>query len=187
MFGGGGQQYVFNLGGGPGFRVHQFGGGRPRRRPREANGDRDESPQTLLSIFTNLLPLLILFVLPFLSSLLASGTSEPVYPEFRYKATPPYSVQRKTQKWGVNYYLNPKDILDYSTQKFNRLDQKVEVSYINTLRYECQSERQTKARMMNEAQGWFFQDPDKIREARNLAMTSCNRLTDMRLPLQEYY
>ena len=33
----GGPQFVFNMGGGPGFRVHQFGGDRPRRRPREAN------------------------------------------------------------------------------------------------------------------------------------------------------
>ena len=96
-------------------------------------------------------------------------------------------MKRTTGKWGINYYLDPKDVLDYSNQKFNRLDNKVEVNYINTLRYECQSERQTKARMMQGAQGWFFQDPDKIREARNLAMTSCNKLTEMRLPLQDYY
>ncbi|KAG9555894.1 DUF1977-domain-containing protein, partial [Aureobasidium melanogenum] len=48
-FGGGlfdGPGFVFNLGGGPGVRVHQFGGGAPRRRPQAAR-DPNQPPPSL--------------------------------------------------------------------------------------------------------------------------------------------
>lgn len=62
----GGPQFVFNMGGGPGFRVHQFGGPRPRRRPREASAQAEAAPSGWAT-FQSLLPLILLFVLPLLS------------------------------------------------------------------------------------------------------------------------
>ena len=59
----GGPQFVFNMGGGPGFTVHRMGGGVPRRRPRTG----DEPEQGGLGGLAQLLPLLLLFVLPLLS------------------------------------------------------------------------------------------------------------------------
>lgn len=32
--------------------------------------------------------------------------------------------------------------------------------------------------MMDDAQGWFFQDVEKMREARNYEMRSCRRLDE---------
>ncbi|KAL9631351.1 MAG: hypothetical protein Q9164_005943, partial [Protoblastenia rupestris] len=168
-FGGGGMfdtgpQFVFNMGGGPGFRVHQFGGGRPRRRPREANGQNDDRPQTALGALSNLLPLLVLFILPLLSSLFSSAI--PSGPSIHFQPGPPNTMHRTSQRFKVDYYLNPTDVEEYSGRKMNDLDRKAENQYITNLQYECQIETRTRNRMVEDAQGWFFQDENKMREAR---------------------
>lgn len=177
MFDGGGSQFVFNLGGGPGFRVHQFGGGRPRRRPRDANGNSDEPPQSAMSALSNLLPLLILFLLPLLSSIFSSTT--PSGPAIRFDSPKdPYTMHRVTSRLKVNYYINPKDVVDYTFGKMKELDKKAENKYVTDLQYECQMEHRQRNRMVEEAQGWFFQDPDKMQAARDLEMRSCRRLEE---------
>ena len=167
-----GPQFVFNMGGGPGFRVHQFGGGRPRRRPTEANGQNDR-PQTPLSALTSLLPLLILFVLPLLSSLFSSI---PTGPSIHFTPGPPNTMQRSSYRFNVEYYINPNDVVDYSPRKMKGLDEKAENQYITNLQYECQIETRTRNRMVEDAQGWFFPDENKMREARKYEMRACRRL-----------
>lgn len=187
MFGGGGgSQFVFNMGGGPGFRVHQFGGGRPRRRPREANDGAEQAPQSLSTILTNLLPLLILLILPILSSLFSSGESTAAGPEIRYSREPPYTILRTTPRFKFDYFLNPNDISEYTPKKLYSLDQRVELNSIKSLQYECQIERQTQARLMQEAQGWFFQDADKMMQARTMERKACNKLYSLGVT-PEYY
>lgn len=173
-----GPQFVFNLGGGPGFRVHQFGGGRPRGRPREANQASEDRPQSAMSAITNLLPLLILFVLPLLSTIFSSSASPG--PSFRFDSPEePHTRQRTTPRHKVNYYINPKDVEDYTNRKLNDLDRQAESKYVSDLTYECQAEQRHKTRMIDEAQGWFFQDLDKIREAHDLEMRNCKRLEEL--------
>lgn len=175
MFDGGGSQFVFNLGGGPGFRVHQFGGGRPRRRPRDADGNTEERPANAISALSNLLPLLILFILPLLSSIFSSTT--PNSPSIRFDSPKePYTMHRVTPRLRVNYYINPKDVVDYTGRKLNELDRQAENRYITDLQYECQAEQRQRSRMVEEAQGWFFQDADKMQAAREFNMKSCRRL-----------
>lgn len=179
-FGGGvpmfndGSQFVFNLGGGPGFRVHQFGGNRPRRRPREANGTGEEQPRSALGALSNLLPLLILFVLPILSSLFSSAM--PSGPNVHFQPGPPNTMHRTSQRLRIDYYLDPKDVIDYNGRKMNELDKKAENQFVTQLQYECQIEQRTRNAMVEQAQGWFFQDADKMREARNFDMRSCRQL-----------
>lgn len=180
-----GSQYVFNLGGGPGFRVHQFEGGRPRRRPREANGPSDEPPQTTSSALSNLLPLLILFILPLLSSIFATTT--PAGPSFLFDSPKdPYTMHRRTPRLKVNYYINPKDVMDYNGRKMNELDKKAEIKFVSDLQFECQAEQRQRNRMMDEAQGWFFPDAEKMQAARNLDMRSCRRLHEFGLSTGNY-
>ncbi len=180
-----GPQFVFNLGGGPGFRVHQFGGGRPRRRPREANGNSEEPPRSAMSALSNLLPLLILFVLPLLSSLFSSTT--PAGPDIRFNSPePPLTLRRITPRLKVDYYVDPRDVADYSARKMNDLDRRAENSYIGNLQLKCQIEMRTRNQKMEEAQGWFFQDVDKMRDARSYVMRSCNRLDEWGLPRSNY-
>lgn len=174
-----GPQFVFNLGGGPGFRVHQFGGGRPRRRPRETNGTDEESQRSGLSALSNLLPLLILFILPLLSSLFSSG-STAAGPKFHFDSPePPYTLHRTSAKLKVDYFVNPKDVVDLTPRKMNDLDNRADATYVQKLKYECELEVQGRDRMMQEAQGWFFQDVDRMREARNLDLRSCRRLSEL--------
>ena len=174
MFDAGGPQFVFNLGGGPGFRVHQFGGNRPRRRPREANGTGEEQPRSTLGALSNLLPLLILFVLPILSSLFSGAI--PSGPNINFQPGPPNTMHRTSQRLKIDYYLDPKDVVDYSGRKMNDLDRKAENQYVTQLQYECQVEQRTRNAMREQAQGWFFQDADKMREANNFDMRNCRHL-----------
>ena len=174
MFDAGGGQFVFNLGGGPGFRVHQFGGNRPRRRPREANGTGEEQPRSTLGALSNLLPLLILFVLPILSSLFSGAI--PSGPNINFQPGPPNTMHRTSQRLKIDYYLDPKDVVDYNSRNMNDLDRKAENQYVTQLQYECQTEQRTRNAMREQAQGWFFQDVDKMREANNFDMRSCRHL-----------
>ena len=185
-FGGGGglfdtgPQFVFNLGGGPGIRVHQFGGARPRRRPQAANNTQQEATNPGVSALTQLLPLLILFILPLLSSLFSSST--PAGPTFRFeKPVPPHTMQRTTNNYKVDYWVNPKEVDDFSQRQFNQLDKRAEVDYISGVRYNCDVEVQNRQRLMEDAQGWFFVDEAKMQEARTMDLPNCQKLRDMRL------
>ena len=181
----GGQQFVFNLGGGPGFRVHQFGGPGPRRRPRDANNRQPENAGSLSSLLLNLLPLLILFILPMLSSLLTS--SPPPGPQIYDTATPPHTMERVSRPRKLyTYYVNPDEVPDYKNKDWHNLDKKVEAQYIHSLQIECQREQSIQNRMMQDAQGFFFQDADKMAQARRLEKKSCNTLRRHGINI-EYY
>lgn len=173
-----GPQFVFNMGGGPGVRVHQFGGTRARRRPRDANQQTPEAPG--LSSFSQFLPLILLFLLPLLSNLFSATT--PSGPTFRFDSpVPPHTMQRTTPKLKLNYFIDPRDVDDYSARKFYQLDQRVEVDYVSKLRYECDTEARARDRMIQDAQGWFFPDVDKMKEARSLELKSCKKLETLNL------
>lgn len=176
----GGPQFVFNMGGGPGFRVHQFGGARPRRRPREANPASEEMPSPW-DTFRQLLPLILLFVLPLLSSLFSGSSTTPAGPSYRFDAAvPPHTMQRTTPKLKIDYFLIPGDVDDFSQRKFSQLDRKVEVEYVTKLRYACENEVQTRERMIQDAQGWFFPDVEKMKAARSMDLKSCQRLESLK-------
>ena len=171
----GGGQFVFNLGGGPGIRVHQFGGGRPRRRPTGGNAT-PQQPQSIQSLVMNLLPLIVLFVLPLLSSLF-SGSSTPSTPSFRFDvASPPYSEKRITPRYRVDYFLNPADVLDYSARKLSTLDHTVEREWVGRMQNNCQREANQQYIMRQDAQSWFSIDQEKLRQADALPLASCKKL-----------
>lgn len=172
----GGPGFVFNMGGGPGIRVHQFGGTGPRRRPRNAAGQ-EENPPSGLAALTQLIPILLLFILPLLSSLFTGSSSSG--PEVQFQRSPPNTLHRTTPRFQVNYYLDPRAVDGYSDRKLRQLDQTAEVKYINILKYECQVEHSERNRMLEEAQGWFSTDERKLREARAMPMRSCNRLNEL--------
>ena len=182
----GDSQFVFNLGGGPGFRVHQFGGGQPRRRPRGANGGQDEPPQSPLAYLINLLPVLILFVLPLLTSLFSGDESAPRGPEIRWSPDPPYTTHRQTPTYHFDYYVNQHDIEEYTPKMLKKFGTGVERRYLTNLQLECQGERQMRTRLLNQAQGIFWHDTDKLREANRLELRSCQRLRSLGVPIENY-
>ncbi|KAK1836076.1 hypothetical protein QBC39DRAFT_326672 [Podospora conica] len=180
----GGPQFVFNFGGGPGVRVHQFGGARPRMRPRNAGQPEETS---IWGTIMGLLPILLLFVFPLLSSLFSEGgtfTSTPSTPNlvFDQPHPPLYTLERKMPTLGTKYYLNPADVATYTPSKLHTLDKKAEVILVQQLRVKCEDEAEHKRKLKEQAQGWFYQDPEKMAVASRYEMPSCRRLNRLGLP-----
>lgn len=165
------------MGGGPGFRVHQFGGAQPRRRPRDPNAP--EQQQSLQQTLIGLLPILFVLILPLLSSLF-SGDSTPRGPKMTFDtAVPPYTMQRTTPNFKIRYFLNPTDVEGYNAAKLTSLDKQAENDYVQDLRYRCQNEQVAKDRLIQEASGLFFQDRAKIDRAHKMEMRACNRMDEL--------
>lgn len=174
-FGGGmgGPGFVFNVGGGPGIRVHQFGGGNPRRRP---HNHENVGPTSPLETLRSLLPLLLLFILPLLSSLF-SGDSGPPGPNMRFdSAVPPHTYPRTSLNLKVDYFVNPAEVKGYNTRQWKDLDRVAENKYVGQLNAECEFERNVRQRLANEAQGFFLTDQVKLDQARRMEMPNCERL-----------
>lgn len=169
--------FVFNLGGGPGIRVHQFGGGRPRRRPRDPNAP-PEAPASLTQTLINILPLILLFGIPLLSSLFTGGGSSG--PSMRFdNPIPPHTHHRVSSRMNVDYYVNPAEIKGFSAHQFAQIDREAEVQYVSRLKVGCEQEVQQRSQLLQEAQGWFSSDMDKIQRARDMPMSSCKKLESM--------
>jgi hypothetical protein len=176
---GGGPQFVFNMGGGPGFTVHRMGGNRPRARPRDGS----ETAPSGLSALTQLLPLLLLFILPLLSSFFTGSTDSG--PHVRYDSpVPPHTMHRVTPRYKVDYFLNPAEVEGYTSRQFSSLDQRAEVDYVSTLKYQCETEVQRQRHEINEATGFFFTDENRLQRARNMAMPGCRRLDELKVGRQ---
>lgn len=177
-----GPQFVFNFGGGPGIRVHQFGGARPRTRPRQAEGGRQQEGnafQTLLG----LLPILLFFILPIISSIFSGdSSSSAASPRMVYdNPLHPYTEHRTTPNYKVDYYVNPDEIASFSPSKLNKLDRKAEVHLMKHLESECENEMVYRQRLRDAAQGWFYQDPDKMALAETYTMPACDRLRSLKV------
>ena len=70
---------------------------------------------------------------------------------------------------------------DYSARKFHQLDQKAEVEYVSKVRFECENEIRVRDRMIQDAQGWFFPDVDKLKAARSMKLRSCKKFDNLNL------
>ncbi|KAL6901157.1 DnaJ domain-containing protein [Trichoderma evansii] len=185
-FGGGfgGPQFVFNFGGGPGIRVHQFGGGRPRARPQQAQAGQPEREPFGLQTLLGLLPILLFFILPLISSIFSGGSSTPASVRMVFdQPQAPLTQGRSTPNLNINYFVNPTDIASYSKSKLVQLDKTAEVTFVRKLRSECESEALYKRQLRENAMGWFYQDPEKMAVADAYKMQSCERLQKMGVSL----
>lgn len=171
----GGPGFVFNMGGGPGFRVHQFGGNVPRQRP--ANSGQAENAGGIAALY-QLLPLLLLFILPLISSLFSSSSSGP---SVRFDtAVPPRTMHRVTPRYKIDYFIDPREVEGWSSSQFYKLDNRAEVDYINHLQYGCENESERKRQAIDDARGFFFTNEEALRRARGMQMPSCERLDGLR-------
>lgn len=169
------------MGGGPGFTVHRMGGATPRRRPRDASA---ETPSNGLSALVQLLPLLLLFILPLLSSLFSGQTSSSG-PQVRYDApVPPHTMHRVTPRYKVDYFVNPAEIQGLTSRQLSSLDQRAEVEYVSSLKYQCDNEVHRKRQEINDATGFFFTDEERLRRAKNMPMPGCQRLDELKISRQ---
>jgi len=152
----------------------------PRPRPRNAHEGTSSSG---LSTLTQLLPLLLLFVLPLLSSLFSGST--PSGPSVRFDSpVPPLTMHRVTPKYKIDYFVNPVEVEGWKARQFSSLDQRAEVDYISSLKYQCEVESQRKRQEINDATGFFFTDEERLRRARTMPMPGCRRLDELRISRQ---
>jgi DnaJ family protein B protein 12 len=171
----GGPGFVFNMGGGPGIRIHQFGGNRPRRRPHN-HAQQDQGPTGLGETIRNLLPIILLFLLPLLSSIFSgSGTQGPsIFMGAQPKA--PYTLAHTSSRLNVAYWVNPADVTEFTSNSWKELDKVAEGRYVGELNAHCEMEQNQRQRMFNEAQGFFFTDFAKIDQAKRMEMPNCKKL-----------
>ena len=125
----------------------------------------------------NLLPLIVLFVLPMLSTLLSgTGISGPEIRDFKdYR----FTKQRTSRPRGIHkYWLDPNQVSEYTEKKFHDLDRQVETRYIQNLQYDCRDKKEQRNRMIQEAQGIFFTDHARVDRARKMKLPSCDKLRE---------
>ncbi|TKA75865.1 hypothetical protein B0A55_04862 [Friedmanniomyces simplex] len=176
-FGGGmfntGPGFAFNVGGGgPGVRIHQFGGNRPRQRP---HNHENAQPASLGSALQSLLPLLLLFLLPLLSSLFSGST--PTGPGMRFDtAIPPHTLSHTSGRLSIPYWVNPAEVEGYSAKKWRDLDKVAEGKFVSQLSAECEWEVAQRRRLEDEARGFFYTDVAMLERARGMEMKGCRRL-----------
>jgi len=158
------------MGGGPGVRVHQMGGGAPRRRP---HNHANQPPASPLAALQSLLPLLLLFIIPLLSSLFSGGA--PTYPSVRFdNPLPPKTEHHTSYRLKVDYYVNPNEVVDYRNWK--SLDKHVEERYTEMLVGQCNIEIDRQRQAKQAAQGFWSRDEVKYEEARRMPTPACRKL-----------
>ena len=160
--------------------MHQFGGHRPRRRPGDTSHQPDPQPQSAISVLSSLLPLLLLFIFPLLSSLFGSWTSTPSYPSFRTdRAASPFTQQHTSYNLKIPYWVNPNDVSAYSNRDWRNLDKIAEHRHVGNLNTMCENEQIRRQQLMNEAYGWFWTDEEKLTMARGMDMPGCRKLEEL--------
>lgn len=178
---------------GPNVRIHTFGtpfgagvprgaagGGGNGRGPGARRGANEEEPQDFMSNLVRLLPLLLLFITPLLSSLFdtsSSGYSRPT--RFEFTPSPPYTERRTTSQHNIPYFVNPSDIQSMTSSNLRKLDHRAEISYIRSLRDLCSQEYEYKQQQIMNSHGWFTVDKDALAEAENIKLPHCEKIDEL--------
>lgn len=178
MNGMGGTTFTF---GGPGIRVHQFGGGGPRMRTRQAprtqQQRQEEAGGEFRRILMSLLPLAILFLIPMLSSLF-SGLSGEQGPRFNMELRPPYTHLQQTVRYDIPYFVNPKDWDKMGKKERVKFDRDVESRIISDWNTACRWERNEKERRIQESIGVLWTDERALKKAKEMRLPSCEKLKE---------
>lgn len=92
---------------------------------------------------------------------------------------PPHTQQHISSRLKLPYWVDPREVEDYSARKWRDLDKVAEVKYVSNLNVECEVEQNKRNRIINEATGFFWTDQVRLDEARNMDMRSCKRLNEL--------
>jgi DnaJ homolog subfamily B member 12 len=133
----------------------------------------------MFSTIMGLLPILLLFIFPLLSSIF-SGESYPSTPSMVFdQPSGIYTMERTMPSYGYKYYLNPRDVSSYNPSKLQKLDKQAEVILVRELNLRCGDEEAHKQRLREAARGWFGPDPEKMEVANSYHMPNCVRLKSL--------
>lgn len=165
----------FQTFGGPGIRVHQFGGQR-RRRPAQGATRQPEAEQGFMRILIQLLPLIIFFLLPILGSIFTGDNSERLRgPAFKLDRAPPFTDRHETPNYKIPFWVNPNDLKEMKKGDIANLGKRAEATIINS----CRQEQEDLTEERNAARGWIFIDQEKLKRANERPRPNCQKLKDL--------
>lgn len=88
----------------------------------------------------------------------------------------PNTHERVTTRINLHYFVDPREVHDYSPKKWRKLDEQAEQQYVHTLSARCQNEQVLQRRAVEDAQGWFFVDEDALEKANGMELKNCKKL-----------
>ena len=165
--------------GGPGIRVHHFGGGAGARNAGGGGAGGQGAGQG--QAWMQLLPLIVIFGFSIISSLFSGlfGSGGGIFsstPGYAFSPEQPYTSVRYTPNHKIPYYVNQAEVDKLSAAKVQQLDRQAEVGYVRTTREACEWEYQDRERRMNDAYGFFSLDRKAYEAARDMTLRNCDEL-----------
>ncbi|KAK6454204.1 uncharacterized protein RJT20DRAFT_121603 [Scheffersomyces xylosifermentans] len=180
--------------GGDRFTFQSFGGGEHpfmrhrqqarHRTTRTSTGQNQREEETrdppFSETLTQLLPVLLILLVPILSALFSDSSSVP---DYSFSKSKQYNIERKTPRFKIPFYVNDKFLNNkkLSGKQLRNFDSKVENLYVQDKRSKCAREQHIKNDMIEDAQGWFYTDQEKLSEAESFPMPNCQALRDLNL------
>ncbi|KAJ3088039.1 hypothetical protein HK102_009712 [Quaeritorhiza haematococci] len=194
---------------GPGFRrfqrghpFHQHRRGGAHAHPPENNDILNDQASARMFQLLQLLPLIVLFLLSFFSSLPSDSTSPSSHSSGGYMdndgggyffggagrqvysltKTAVFNTERKTSGRGVKYWVNPKGFerVEGVPRKVRQVEEKVEVQYYHILRDACLREQSAQRTAFARARRWIFSvDEEKYRAAQAMRLENCDKLREV--------
>jgi DnaJ family protein B protein 12 len=158
---------------GPGFRARRF-----QRASPNGDGVQEQQSSAFLT-FLQLLPLILLFLFS-LSSNWLTPIPEPI-PPYSLQQTDHHTQIKYTNLLNVQYFVDPKSfsLFEQNPRKLQKVEDKVEVTYVKSLTSQCNNEALYRLRKINEASGWVFRDEEKLKEAQQIKMPNCEKLMEL--------
>ncbi|KAI0577812.1 DnaJ DnaJ-class molecular chaperone with C-terminal Zn finger domain protein [Pyrenophora tritici-repentis] len=93
----------------------------------------------------------------------------------------PNTMKRVSSRIKIDYFVDPKDVQDYTPKKWRKLDEAAENQYVSITNTRCQTEKFKQRKAMEDAQGWFSVDTEAMNKARNMELKNCNKLRKLGL------
>ncbi|KAA8619817.1 repeatdomain containing protein [Pyrenophora tritici-repentis] len=90
-------------------------------------------------------------------------------------------MKRVSSRIKIDYFVDPKDVQDYTPKKWRKLDEAAENQYVSITNTRCQTEKFKQRKAMEDAQGWFSVDTEAMNKARNMELKNCNKLRKLGL------
>jgi len=152
--------------------------------------------------FFQLLPVIILFAISFLSSLpsFASLFTTPD-PGYSFSASHTYPAERLTTNYRIPYYVNPQEFQSHpiyksipeqsrnspqagpSSPMLRTFEAAIERGFVSSLRAACNREFESKEERMHQHRGilGFLGNPEMVERIRREPMPNCQRLSEISL------
>ncbi|CAG8567885.1 15280_t:CDS:2 [Acaulospora morrowiae] len=161
---------------GPGFSARRF---QPRRESPNGGRAREQNNTSPLLTFFQLLPLILLFIFTFSSNWL-TPTPEPM-PAYSLHQSRYYPESRHTRSLDVPYFVEPNQFASFAQnpRKLQQFEDSIEIRFVKSLTDDCNNEFVMKQRKVNEAKGWLFPDEEKLKDAQNTKLPSCEKLMEL--------